>query len=940
MQNNESVENKDPISKKQNYILTEPIKRILNIDSQFRDNLVYPFATNFTFHLSEPLIDVISLKLYSLQIPFTWYTIGSEFGSNFFYLKGISPGINNRNFDYKIQIESGNYQQQDFAKYINDSFQKITNMSTDVSFGTTGVSFNNINSKLTTTIDIKSVFNETNYFIDFSNGVGAKSNDQNNVSSIAQLFGYHDDTYYPYSVYSKDVGYESQYKITKDNRTIKIILYQSSIDNYGRVKEYNDVSDVSYNIVSSLPIDNSYNSTIILQDFNNQIQNSIFIDKTKSSLTLVNQKYELKLVLDRKYFSVPNGEYIKSYVIFSGDLFLGQNSLFNFDNSCNELSNIISEKKSLETKTSYFINSSPSITFTCTNINYNNGPTFKIPNSNDTYNAHSYIDFLNSYLIDPGNNFSAKLSLDLINNYITVNYHAKPIIDISNISFDISMSNVTHIKNNVNNIKINIMESGYFINENENITITLKNDNIRASSGIILKIPIPSRTFSFKNDLISHIITTIRLYKDTDKSKLVDLSQSTFSIIDISGGILICNLTIVAMVILNEKDYTMELNYTGDYNLWKEDFGLDSSYNLSPNPNNQFQSKIKFYTNLLQLTEENNYFLLRPVKNINGGVYTIDEIYKKTITLDLSLNMFYTKEEIAKNINKLFNNDLTKGSYVDLSGNYTIIRLNINKIFTSLDYKLVFYDGDFTKCNYGNRHSIGNVKWDTTLGWILGYRNLTEYNLTIDNLSNDGIYNSYFNQPFTIDTSTLRSIIKLTGDTAINVNLYNYLLIVIDDFCQNRINDGLVTIIKTENNIPLPSYANRTIYRCDPSRTGNVFTINRVDNNNLTSKQIYSASQILNIKELNSKNNNLYSAGPNSQDIFGMVPIKTGGLSPGDSFIDFSGGLQNQDRKYVGPINLRRMSIQLLNDKGCVLDLNGANWSMSLIVEQIYNPAK
>ena len=105
-----------------NPLLKESIKRIVCVDSQYRDLSIYPNSTNFTFNLSDTLTNVVSLKLYSVQIPYTWYTISNDFGSNFFILKGNVPGINNGNFDYKIEIQPGNYQSNDFTKYINDSF--------------------------------------------------------------------------------------------------------------------------------------------------------------------------------------------------------------------------------------------------------------------------------------------------------------------------------------------------------------------------------------------------------------------------------------------------------------------------------------------------------------------------------------------------------------------------------------------------------------------------------------------------------------------------------------------------------------------------------------------------------------------------------------------------------------------------------------------------
>ena len=65
--------------------------------------------------------------------------------------------------------------------------------------------------------------------------------------------------------------------------------------------------------------------------------------------------------------------------------------------------------------------------------------------------------------------------------------------------------------------------------------------------------------------------------------------------------------------------------------------------------------------------------------------------------------------------------------------------------------------------------------------------------------------------------------------------------------------------------------------------------------------------------------------------------MKITGLTPGQSFVEYGGTLQNQDRLYFGPVNIRRMSVKLVSDRGDVVDLNGANWSFSLICETLNN---
>jgi hypothetical protein len=127
-------------------------------------------------------------------------------------------------------------------------------------------------------------------------------------------------------------------------------------------------------------------------------------------------------------------------------------------------------------------------------------------------------------------------------------------------------------------------------------------------------------------------------------------------------------------------------------------------------------------------------------------------------------------------------------------------------------------------------------------------------------------------------------------------------------------------------------------YKCDP-QTGKYSIADTTSTaggfNRLTSKQTYAANQILTAKQNKISQS---SNGPFVQDIFGLIPIKTAGLSPGQSYVEFGGTLQSQERLYFGPVNIRRMSVKLINDKGSVLDLNGVNWSFSLIAEQLYNP--
>jgi hypothetical protein len=389
-------------------------------------------------------------------------------------------------------------------------------------------------------------------------------------------------------------------------------------------------------------------------------------------------------------------------------------------------------------------------------------------------------------------------------------------------------------------------------------------------------------------------------------------------------------------------------------NSWGNSFGFQNfSYPLADGNGNPLAvtGTLTNQSNLLSVNNTNNFFDLIPIYNPAGGAYNTRPDADSSsnnavrITLDLPIGE-HTKEEVSDSINKAFyNNPITRGSYVDTTTPNTLIRLNINKVFTAKDYSLVFYDvNTFTQCNYGSHSSAQVTTADTTLGWKMGFRSDIAYNTTPANLSNDlqngtTYYGEYIANAYTYDENT--NIATLTGDTSVNVNLYNYFLIILDDYTQNHLNDGLITTTIGDTDIPLPSYANKASRKCIVA-TDDEGVSNTTSNNNfnqLTNAQIYSANQILNTKATK-YTKNVFSSGPFVQDIFGMIPVKTAGLSYGQTYSEFGGTLQIQERIYFGPVNISRMTVRIMTDKGNVLDLNNQNWSFSLITEQLYNPNK
>ena len=329
-----------------------------------------------------------------------------------------------------------------------------------------------------------------------------------------------------------------------------------------------------------------------------------------------------------------------------------------------------------------------------------------------------------------------------------------------------------------------------------------------------------------------------------------------------------------------------------------------------------------------------NYLTI--VKNKNDSIKIIAEENgvvsqggENNIELQLPAGS-YTRSSLLIAINNAISTANTNSSATKVTGGFEIISknslsyLNINltilRNYTPRDFKIVFYDEvSFAQCSAG-ASSVKNTTWDSTLGWVLGFREYTIYDLSA------------------IGIKTTSNNIEILGDTGVSTQLYNYFLLCIDDYNQNHLNDGLVTITDRDTSIPLPSYANKSEFQCDPVTGETVYNAS----SGLTGKQVYSAMEIYNSKNATSSigtsvSTKSYGAGPFVKDVFGIIPLKVSNLVSGSAYTEFGGTLQNQERNYFGPVNLRRMTVQLRTDRGDLVDLNNANWSFSLIAEQLNN---
>jgi hypothetical protein len=246
------------------------------------------------------------------------------------------------------------------------------------------------------------------------------------------------------------------------------------------------------------------------------------------------------------------------------------------------------------------------------------------------------------------------------------------------------------------------------------------------------------------------------------------------------------------------------------------------------------------------------------------------------------------------------------------------------------DFTLVFYkaNGDASKQN----GEYDSIVWNVTLGWILGYRNFASYNLDPDSPNNASFVsqNIYVYDSFT-------NLVTLVANTCLDLNTTKTLYLILNDHTNHHLNDGLVTIEPLDTKVAYPSYINSAEITQGSDGSINTSTNSNIPNQNLTANQTYAANEVIYNNIQGGSNCSIYSNPPNLNDMFAIIPIKLGGLQPGQLYTEFGGGLLENSRIYFGPVNLRKFEVKLMNDKGDVIELNNNDWNFSLVVEYLYN---
>ena len=961
------------------------ITKVISIDSQFRDDKS-SFSTDFTTNLSTPLKDVIRLKLYSVQIPYSWYTVSKAYGANFFYIIGNIPGINEGYNDYKVEISVGNYSAETLIIAVNNSLTNLSNVYSDTDFGLTSITYDVAQCKSTINIDIKRHFSEYMYSLEFQKW--SSPNEDAVMTSIPQLLGYNRNIYYPFRIYSNleiisqnEAGNINIYSLTENNNYFNIIHYVSSDVNRSYEDYLTDSSTNPITIISNIKVDLSVENSNYSRANLTTYVNISFVTNDKishlSSFRKVNETtlgvkgynkahYEMDILLDR--YKNQNIENSKIAIVFpqdpnvTNDIWVGRNSAFVFERPIYELSDVISETNVVES--SFDISNNPYILLSCKKPGYidaSNNYIFSLVDSpEEGYTLDEYLQAINDAIETTSNSTISNSNptgifnntLALINNeskfslLIDINKaFAKYdyLYDISGTFWDIYKgSNFNPNGYDIENLSSVEFES--IINENNSIiriatytisemlivkiknreNIGLPNINYDVSFGTI----IGGKTIQQTMDSIRSVLQN---FQDEDG----DFILSTADLQNVNY-----DLTLDFQIIkyLTEADFDISFVDNSGFDTWSQKLSIGNEvYDLATN--NGFISGINVVDqDKIEITEENNKIYLNPLPidylntNFNTGVN--NGIYNDKMTNRITIEIppkIYVRDELISFINTSLivsrtsnNRTIANGSQLSIIGDNTKlskIRLNINQIYNTQDYKLVFYD----TTNFSDTTCTGNIiestKIDGTLGHILGFQEQLSYEIT----------------------STINNVKTIEGDKTVSVSVYKYFMIVLEDYTNSQISAGVITGTTTDTQIATSSSTMKDYESFNENGTCE-FRVRNIKKNGqrMTQNELYAAQELLNnqrnqITDTNKDNTQLYSTGLYSKNVFALIPLDLTKLTNNEIYVDYGTALQDQQRVYFGPVNISRLSVKLINDRGELVDLNGSNWSFTFLAEEQYN---
>ena len=942
------------------------------VDSQYRNPNLYSLSTNFTFDLSTTVRNVKEIYLDSITVPITWYNINSE--QTEFY---IVP-TNGYGEMYTVQIDPGYYTNNALIIAINNSIETLSQTYTDVSFGNTNISLD-INNHSVLNLDITRHYGENTYKMTYFPRItlNAQMQPTSPTPSVFDFMGYTQNAY-SFSTAVSDtttlppLSSTGSYSLplfllTENNNYFQIVQYVPTAPSYLQLNNpssdpFNYLSDATYDeatktfsstteitiietytYVLDLSTNIAYSRNALQTEINrlmsnsNTLTSSIFALATNPTGITINPFYLFDIHLNSSNTSNAENSKIAMYfphdVDLNADIWLGPNSAFSFDASINELNVVIGNEPYVPlTNTDYTISTNAQIKFACIKQDYidsSNDYVVTVPDG--TYDLEDYINAINTGIYNAN---EASKNSENLNGIL---YGTNAYINTSNeFSMDIRLQKIFTQENFYYTL------GDFWTNENTEIYTDVSYQTyffdipvVSDASYIVAQDSSNCFIITPKVDSNIHIdpinvllpvggISNNQALADAIINALNAPPVSGWCIYDSINSVLKTNIYL--NYTLTTDDYTA--TFTDPSNTWNTYLNVSQNYlySLITADDTDYytltaNSPISIHT--IQVTENNQTIVYKPNSNLTEDTLYLT-IPRGDYNIDTLLNVINTKMQSAMTTN---NETILAGSkYIKVTENnrfYIKFYANINQNYTATDYSIVFFKIE-DNCTEVQRKDY-NASLNT-LGASLGYSQIL-YDLTNN-------------------TPTENNTVSLTSENEIDINSDQYLLLVIDDFIHASVNGSIVTGIAQEVLLPLPDYVKKSdrtqnsIYADETQQCYQVVSGIRTNGEIMTSRQYFSSQTILNgyinsIQTLTNSAETTYSNQLNQsnvQNVLAVIPIFNNiNSNGGNTYINYSPFENSQNRTYYGPVNLSRMSVKLLDSKGNVVNLNGNNWSFTLM---------
>lgn len=269
---------------------------------------------------------------------------------------------------------------------------------------------------------------------------------------------------------------------------------------------------------------------------------------------------------------------------------------------------------------------------------------------------------------------------------------------------------------------------------------------------------------------------------------------------------------------------------------------------------------------------------------------------------------------------------LDDGHYKDMSVFLPIIKEKIQFINPLLDITIDTLTKTCVITNTSNKNYTvsfltNKSKINHCLGWHLGFRKFQGSNLA----------NKYMAMDYVLLAGNITPT-TIKGTAVAMVPHIKYFVLVIEDFNHNQTADTMIQSNIHPENSKATSYFTQDplLDQLTPDNLSSY--VANVPNRSLTKSQLFTISQ-QNQEKLNlcMQNTRLEVHAPNQ--VLGMIPFEESKATWGSYiFTDKN----KYTREYHSPTNIDRLQLKLYDDKGYLLNLNGSNWCMTLLTNNLY----